>query len=371
MTPVSPVVEEAPTTTESLATPEQPQTQLKERGASKITPEQWRQIVAPAKGADDRRSATQLAVTLAGFFALWALAFLSLNVSYLLTLPLALLAAGFLVRLFMIQHDCGHGSYFRSRRARDLVGFWIGVMTLTPYAYWLRTHAYHHSHAGDLDFRDFGDIQTITRAEYEARSWRGKLAYRLYRNPLILFGFGAAFQFVVKHRYPWDVPRAWKQAWSSVWKTNLALVGVIAVMGFLIGFDRFFLVQVPITFFACSLGVWLFYVQHQFEDSYWHHHDDWNYYDAAIHGSSHLVLPKPLQWMTANIGLHHVHHLNSLIPNYKLQELLDSSPELQQATKITLRQTFGQMKLALWDEKAERLVSFREHKQLLRKTSAA
>ena len=225
--------------------------------------------------------------------------------SYWLTLALAFVAAGFLMRLFMIQHDCGHGSFFKSRRVADTLGFWIGVLTLTPYQYWRKTHAVHHAHSGDLDLRSFGEIETWTVEEYQAKNWFGKLYYRVYRNPLVLFGPGAAFHFLVKHRYPWDVPRKWTQAWASVWKTNLALVVIVAMMWATIGIKAFLLVQVPITLFACALGVWLFYVQHQFEDTYWHHHDEWDFFDAGLQGSSYLVLPKPLQWLTANIGIHH------------------------------------------------------------------
>ena len=322
----------------------------------------WKSMIAPFRGADTRRSILQLTVSATSYFALWAVMLLSLEVSYVLTLLLAFPAAGFLMRLFMIQHDCGHGSYFRSRRARDAVGFCIGVLTLTPYQYWRRTHAYHHAHSGDLDFRGFGDIDTITVREYRALPVHKRLAYRLYRHPVILLGIGPLFHFLVKHRFPWDVPRSWTQAWASVWWTNLSLAAIWVAMAITIGLERFLLVQAPITVITCALGVWLFYVQHQFEETYWHRHDDWDYFEAALHGSSHLVLPKPLQWITASIGLHHVHHLNSQIPNYRLQECLDATPELQQAKRITLRDGFRLLRLTLWDETAQRLIRFRELK---------
>lgn len=324
------------------------------------SPDRWKEIVAPFRGADTRRSVIQLTVTVAGFAGLWAAMYFSLGVHYGLTLLLALPAAGFLMRLFMIQHDCGHGSYFRSRRARDTVGFCIGVLTLIPYQYWRRTHAYHHAHSGDLDLRGFGDIDTLTVREYLALPRHRRLAYRLYRNPLLLLTVGPAFHFLVKHRYPWDVPRDWKQAWASVWWTNLCLVGIVALAWATIGIRDFLLVQGPITLLTCSLGVYLFYVQHQFEDTYWHHHEEWDYFDAAVLGSSHMVLPRPLQWITANIGIHHVHHLSAMIPNYRLEECLEASPELQQATKITLRDSFRLLGLALWDEDRRRLIRFRE-----------
>jgi len=320
----------------------------------------WKEVMAPFRGADTRRSAIQLAITVTGFIAGWTAMLLSLRVHYGLTLLLALPTAGFLMRLFMIQHDCGHGSYFHSKRARDIVGFCIGVLTLTPYQYWRRTHACHHAHSGNLDLRGFGDIDTLTVREYRARPLLSRLAYRLYRNPVVLLGIGPAFHFLIKHRYPWDVPRSWKQAWASVWWTNLCLLAIWVIMAFTIGLRSFLLVQAPVTLIVCGLGVWLFYVQHQFEDTYWYRHEDWDYFDAALHGSSHLVLPKWMQWLTASIGLHHVHHLNALIPNYRLQECLDSTPELQQATRITMADGWRLLRLALWDEDRRRLIGFNE-----------
>ena len=320
----------------------------------------WTKTLAPYFTPDNRRSVIQLLSSALPFFGLWALAYLALDVSYWITVALALPAAGFLMRLFMIQHDCGHGSFFRSRRARDILGFWIGVLTLTPYAYWRKTHAYHHAHSGDLDLRGFGDIDTLTVREYLRLPWLQRMAYRVYRHPLVLFGIGAVLHFVVIHRYPWTTPREWRGAWRSVWLTNLALVGAVAGMSLAIGLKSFLLVQAPITVFACSLGVWLFYVQHQFEDTYWHRHDQWDYYDAALEGSSHLVLPKPLQWLTANIGLHHVHHLNARIPNYRLQEALEAVPELQNATQIRMRDTLELVVLTLWDEEERKLIRFRD-----------
>jgi omega-6 fatty acid desaturase (delta-12 desaturase) len=331
----------------------------------------WNETLSPYFGADTRRSIGQLLASAIPFFSLWTLAYLSLGVSYWLTLALALPAAGFLMRLFMIQHDCGHGSFFKSRKARDRVGFMIGVLTLTPYAYWRKTHAYHHAHSGDLDLRGFGDITTLTVEEYHALPWIRRFGYRLYRHPMVLFGIGAVLHFVAFHRYPWDTPREWKRAWRSVWLTNLALVGIVGLMAVTIGLRDFFLVQAPITIMACSLGVWLFYVQHQFEDTYWFRHEEWDYFDAALEGSSLLVLPKPLQWLTANIGLHHIHHVNARIPNYKLPEAMEAIPELQNPTRVTIRDTLELIRLTLWDEKGQRLVRFREARRLRRERVAA
>lgn len=325
--------------------------------------EYWKKALAPFRGADTRRSIIQLTTTAIAFVALWTAMLFSLEVHYALTLVLAFPTAGFLVRLFMIQHDCGHGSYFRSRRARDWVGFCIGVVTLVPYQYWRRTHAHHHAHTGDLDFRGFGDIDTLTLEEYRALTPLKRLGYRLYRNPIILLTIGPVFQFVIKHRYPWDIPRSWTQAWASVWWTNACLVGIVLLMSATIGLERFLLVQAPVTAISGSIGVWLFYVQHQFEETYWHHNEDWDFFDAALHGSSHLVLPKPLQWMTAHIGLHHIHHLNATIPNYRLPECLEADERLQQATKITFADSWRLLNLTLWDEESQRLIGFREAKR--------
>ena len=337
--------------------PEHPSV-LTDHAPDRTRAEHFRRLVEPYWGADPRRSVVQLLTSAIFFFGLWALMLASLEVGYWLTLLLAIPTAGFLMRLFMIQHDCGHGSFFASRRARDMVGFCIGVLTLVPYEYWRKTHAYHHAHAGNLDLRGFGDIDTRTVREYLALSPGRRLAYRTYRHPLVLFLVGPAFHFLIKHRYPWDVPRAWTQAWRSVWRTNAALLAIGVGMALTIGLGRFLMVQIPLTLMACSLGVWLFYVQHQYEETYWHRREDWDYYDAALQGSSYLVLPKPLQWLTANIGLHHVHHLSARIPNYRLQECMEAVTEFQRVTRVTLRDSFRLARLSLWDEEAERLIGF-------------
>jgi omega-6 fatty acid desaturase (delta-12 desaturase) len=326
--------------------------------------ENWNRILRPYWGADTRKSVIQLLTSAIPFVALWYAMLRSLEVGYWLTLLLAVPTAGFLMRLFMIQHDCGHGSFFKSRRARDWVGRVIGVLLLTPYEYWRKTHAYHHAHSGDLTFRGFGDIDTFTVKEYLSLTRMKRLGYRLYRNPAILLTVGPLFHFIVKHRYPWDVPRAWKHAWRGVWWTNAAIVAVVAVMWMTIGLKTFLMIQGPVTFLACALGVWLFYVQHQFEHTYWHWHEQWDYYDASLHGSSYLALPKPLQWMTANIGVHHVHHMSARIPNYKLQKAHDDNPEFHVVTKMTIKDTWKLLRLTLWDEDHEQLIGFRELRRM-------
>ena len=221
-------------------------------------------------------------------------------------------------------------------------------------------HAYHHAHSGDLDLRGFGDVDTLTVEEYLERPRAGRLAYRVYRHPLVLFGIGALWHFVLKQRYPTNLPRSWKRSWRSVWLTNLSILGVVGALVVTVGWERLLLVHGPIIVLSCAIGVWLFFVQHQFEDAYWHRKPDWDFYDAALKGSSHLVLPAPFRWMTANIGLHHVHHLRPRIPNYHLQKCLEAHAELQEATKVTVRGSWALTRLHLWDSEAGRLIGFRE-----------
>ncbi|MDH3223210.1 MAG: fatty acid desaturase [Gemmatimonadota bacterium] len=318
------------------------------------------EMLAPYNGPDHRRSLAQLLLTATGFFVLWYVMLRSLEVHYALTLLLSLPTAGFLVRLFMIQHDCGHGSFFRSRRLSSVVGHAIGTLTLLPYEYWRRTHALHHAHAGDLEHRGFGDVETLTVEEYLGRSKKERLAYRIYRNPLVLFGVGALWHFVLKQRLPLNIPRGWTREWRSVWITNFALAASVLVMVALVGLPRFLLVHAPVVAVTCSVGVWLFYVQHQFEDTYWERPPEWDFFDAALEGSSHLVLPRPLAWLTAHIGLHHIHHLNPRIPNYRLQACQDDLPVLEAANKISIRGSWAVTRLHLWDGEARRLISFRE-----------
>jgi omega-6 fatty acid desaturase (delta-12 desaturase) len=327
------------------------------------TIEQWNAILAPYLGPDRRRSVTQLLTSVIPFIVLWYLAYRSLAVGYWLTLLLAIPTAGFLVRMFIIQHDCGHGSFFKSRTARDWVGRCIGVVLLTPYDYWKRTHAYHHAHSGDLVFRGFGDVDTFTVAEYLSWPKAKRLRYRVYRSPLVLFGIAPFYQFVLKHRYPPDIPKeGWAVAWRSIWWTNLAIAVVVAVMAMIVGLVPFLMVQVPVTLIGSTAGVWMFYVQHQYEDTYWQWHEAWDYYDASLYGSSFLVLPKPLQWITGNIGVHHVHHMSARIPNYKLQQAHDENPEFHVVAKVRFSDTLKLINLALWDEESRKLIRFKDLK---------
>jgi omega-6 fatty acid desaturase (delta-12 desaturase) len=327
------------------------------------TTERWNRILKPYLGADTRKSITQLLTSVLPFVLLWYLAYRSLEVGYWLTLLLAIPTAGFLIRMFIIQHDCGHGSFFKSRTARDWVGRCIGVVLLTPYDYWKRTHAYHHAHSGDLDFRGFGDVDTFTVGEYLSWPKWQRLRYRLYRHPIVLFGVAPFYQFLIKHRYPADIPRQWKHAWRSVWWTNAAIAAVVVAMWMIVGLGPFLMVQLPVTVIGSTIGVWMFYVQHQYEDTYWHWHEKWDYYDASLYGSSYLVLPKLLQWLTGNIGVHHVHHMSARIPNYKLQQVHDENPEFHVVTRVRFRDTLKLINLALWDEENRKLIRFKDLKR--------
>jgi omega-6 fatty acid desaturase (delta-12 desaturase) len=287
---------------------------------------------------------------------MWA----ALGTGYWICLLLAVPAAGFLVRLFMIQHDCGHGSFFRRRPANDWVGRILGVLTLTPYDFWRHTHGLHHAHSGNLDHRGVGDVDTLTVREFLALpKWR-QFQYRFYRHPIVMFGIGPAYLFIVRHRLPVGLIGSTWHHWLSTMATNLAIAILAATMIQLVGVGPFLLVQLPIILLAGSIGVWLFYVQHQFEDAFWARDERWNFHEAALHGSSHYDLPGVLRWFTANIGVHHVHHLCSRIPYYRLPLVLQDHPDLATFGRLTLLQSLHCVRRVLWDEKGQRLISFRE-----------
>jgi omega-6 fatty acid desaturase (delta-12 desaturase) len=303
---------------------------------------------------------TEIALTLGPLVALWATMWALMHVSYWLSLALAAPAAGFLVRLFMIQHDCGHGAFFRARALNDWVGRFVGVLTLTPYDYWKRTHAAHHAATGNLDKRGLGDIDTLTVQEYLARGWRRRLAYRAYRNPFVMFAIGPAYLFLLQHRLPLGLMRGagWKP-WISTMSTNAAIAVIVALLMWLIGPAAFLMIHGPVILLAACAGVWLFYVQHQFEEGFWAHEGSWSLPEAALKGSTYYDLPIVLRWFSANIGAHHIHHLASRIPFYRLTEALRDYPELADVNRLTLLQSLGCVRFALWDEQARRMISFR------------
>jgi omega-6 fatty acid desaturase (delta-12 desaturase) len=324
-----------------------------------VSPSAWPGRLAPYRTADDRRAIFELAVTGGLFVALWLAMLAALQVSIWLVLLLAIPAAGLMVRLFMIQHDCGHGALFSSRARNDAVGRALGVLTLTPYDMWKSFHAAHHAGSGNLDRRGIGDIDTITVAEYRARGPLRRLAYRLYRHPAVMFGIGPSYMFLFKQRLPFGAMNE-RMAWISTQGTNVAAVALAAVMIYAVGLPAFLAVHLPIVVIAASIGVWLFYVQHQFENTYWEREPDWSHPEAALHGSSFYDLPAPLMWMTGNIGLHHVHHLSSRIPFHRLPKVVADYPELGQISRITFLESLKCVRLTLWDEQRRKLVSFRE-----------
>jgi omega-6 fatty acid desaturase (delta-12 desaturase) len=321
----------------------------------------WRQILASYQRPDHRRSILEIVFSAAPLAILWGLAWFAANhglwwVGLLLAAP----AAGFIVRLFMVQHDCGHRAFFRSAALNDWVGRVIGVVTLTPYDYWRRTHAIHHATSGDLDRRGIGGVATLTVEEYLALpAWR-RLAYRLYRHPLVMFGLGPAFLFFLQHRLPLGTMCEGWRPWVSAMATNLAIALFIGAMIWLAGLNALLFVHLPTMLLAASIGVWLFYVQHQFEFTYWRRRGEWNYTEAALRGSSHYDLPGILRWMTANIGVHHVHHVSSRIPFYRLQTVLRDHPDLKKVSRLSLLDSFRSVGLLLWDEASQRLISLRQ-----------
>jgi acyl-lipid omega-6 desaturase (Delta-12 desaturase) len=320
----------------------------------------WSLRLAKYRRQDNLRGLREIAITTSCFVALWAAAWLLAPLSYWLALLVTVPAAGFLVRIFMIQHDCGHGTLFTKRAVNDWVGRFLGVLTLTPYDYWRNSHAHHHASSGNLDRRGIGDVKLLTVREYTALGPWGRFGYRLYRHPLVMFGLGPTYLFVFQHRFPIGVLRGDKAAWISTLATNLGIVAAMGLMAATLGWGPFLKVHAPITIMAASMGVWLFYVQHQFEETFWASPPDWSPHLAALQGSSYYDLPAPLRWLTANIGFHHLHHLSSKIPFYRLPTVLKEWPELEHVHRLTVRESAECVKLTLWDEQSRRLVSFRQ-----------
>ncbi|HWE46987.1 MAG TPA: fatty acid desaturase [Caulobacteraceae bacterium] len=323
----------------------------------------WRKIFDAYRNPSHLRSSIELAITAGPLLALWGFAIWACAHGWWWAAALSLPAAAFLVRLFMIQHDCGHSAFFRWKPLNDWTGRIIGVLTLTPYDYWRRTHAIHHGTSGNLDRRGLGSVEMLTVDEYRAKGWLGRTAYRLYRNPAVLFVIGPAYMFILQHRLPIGLMRDAK-SWFSVMATNAGVAAIVVALILLPGPGPFFAVVIPSLAIAASVGVWLFYVQHQYEGVAWARDGDWHAQDAALEGSSHYDLPPVLRWLTANVGVHHVHHVSSRVPFYRLSQVLRDHPELKAVGRVTLWQSIKGVRLALWDEASRRLVSFAEAKRL-------
>jgi omega-6 fatty acid desaturase (delta-12 desaturase) len=322
----------------------------------------WYKTIATYGSSDLRKSLWQVLNTFVPYCLLWALMLHSVqrDYPYWITLALAILAGGMMVRIFILFHDCCHGSFFSSRWGNTVLGYVSGIFTFTPFEDWKYGHNSHHATAGDLDRRGIGDIWTMTREEYLAASPRKRLRYRFYRNPFVLFGPGAALLFLIIQRFP--TKGAGKKERRSVLFTNLALLAIVAVAGFTIGLKTYLLVQLPIILVGGTFGLLLFYVQHQFENVYWARHDLWDPMRVALDGSSYLKLPKVLQWVTGNINLHHIHHVRPNIPNYNLQRCYDEVPAFQEVKPITLWKSFSLLRLGLYDEAQRKMITFRSLK---------
>ncbi|WP_188208166.1 fatty acid desaturase [Alkalibacillus aidingensis] len=323
-----------------------------------------RKKIKPFEDADTRASSRQLLNTVIPFLVLWFLAYQSLSISVWLTVLLSVVAAGFVIRVFIIFHDCCHGSFFKNRKLNHLVGTITGVITMFPYQKWKREHAIHHATSSNLNKRGTGDVWIMTVDEYINSSPLKRLQYRLYRNPLIMFGLGPMYLFLVTNRM--NRKDAKKQERWNTYLTNLSIVGLSLCLIWLVGFYAFFIIQFTILIVSGSLGIWLFYVQHQFEDSYFEDESDWDYVKAAIDGSSYYKLPRVLQWITGNIGYHHVHHLSPKVPNYHLETVHEQTPPLQEATTITIKSSLKSINFRLYDEEKKTFVSFHSIKHLLK-----
>jgi omega-6 fatty acid desaturase (delta-12 desaturase) len=327
-------------------------------GTSQPSGASWRETLAPYARPHLGRSLLDVATSVVPYFGLSAAMYYALGVSYWLALAIAIPAAGFLVRTFILFHDCSHGSFLPSKRANMWLGTILGLLVYSPFLRWRHDHAIHHATSGDLDRRGGGDVRTLTVAEYRALPSRAQLAYRIFRNPLVMFGVGPIIALLVGPRL---VSRdARPRLRRSVIGTNFALLALIGALCWLLGWRDYLLVQAPTVLLAGSAGIWLFYVQHQFEDAYWESTDGWSYADAALRGSSYLKLPKVLQFFSGNIGLHHVHHLSARIPNYNLQRAHDENPIFHDVPVLSLADGLRAVRLKLWDEDRARMVTFAE-----------
>ncbi|WP_010173730.1 fatty acid desaturase [Bacillus coahuilensis] len=321
-----------------------------------------RKLVAPYEKSDHMKSTIQLLNTLLPFFLVWFLAYKSLEIHYIITLGFAIIGAGLLTRIFIIFHDCCHHSFYKNRKLNSVLGTITGVLTLFPFKKWQHEHSVHHASSGNLDKRGVGDIWMMTVEEYQQATPMTRLQYRLYRHPIVMLFIGPTYVFLFKNRM--NRKKARKTERLNTYLTNALIAGIIVLLCYTIGWEAFLLVQAPIFLISGTMGVWLFYVQHTFEDSYFEWSEEWEYVKAAVEGSSYYKLPKVLQWFTGNIGYHHVHHLSPRVPNYKLEDAHMNAEPLQHVPTITLRTSLASIKFRLWDEKNKRYIGFKQLKQL-------
>ena len=324
------------------------------------TAQEWMPLLARYREPRFVRSVMEIAVTFVPFVLLWGAAWWAYSISIWLAFAICIPAAGFLVRLFTIQHDCGHGSFFKQKWLNDWIGRALGILTVTPYDVWRQAHSLHHASSGNLDNRSVGAIHTLTVDEYRALPLPARIKYRVFRNPITLFIIGPAYVFLLQNRLPVEFWRGGWRYWVSAMGTNVGIALFAGILIYTMGLSQFLLLYLTITLLAATVGVWLFYVQHQFEDTVWDKEPDWQLHNAALYGSSHYRLPGVLRWITGNIGIHHVHHLNSRIPFYRLPQVLRDYPVLNEIKKLSIWQSLSCINLHLWDEERRKLVSFAE-----------
>jgi len=324
----------------------------------------WQTIVQKYQAPNTKKAIFQIITSFLPFFILWSLMYWSLGVSYWLTLGLGVFNAFFLVRIFIIQHDCGHQSFLKSRKWNNALGFICSFFSLIPYKYWSRSHNFHHAHNGMLEFRDIGDIDLLTVNEFKALSKWGQIKYRIYRTPIVMFLIGPLYYLLIHNRFPFINMKGWKKARRSLIWSNFFLLTFYISMGFIFGWKNFLMVQIPIIVFFAVIAIWFFYVQHQHEESYKQWKENWEYLLSAIQGSTFYNLPRPMMWLTGNIGFHHIHHLSSLIPNYNLRKCNEDHPIFQKyVTVLSFRSSLKCMFHKLWDEETQRMISFREYRK--------
>ena len=325
----------------------------------KETLKDWPKLVAKYGKPDRKKAIIQMMNTFLPFIGLWILMYFSLRWSYWITIGLALINAFFMVRIFIIQHDCGHQSFMKWRRVNNAIGLFCSFFSSIPYQYWSRSHSHHHAHTGQLEVRDIGDINTLTVKEYKELSIWKRIGYRIFRHPIVLFIIGPVYYLAINVRFPLIQIKGWDRVKRAQFFNNVYMILIYAIIAFAIGWKKFFLVQIPILVLFAIIAVWFFYVQHQHEHTYKQWKENWEYLLSAVIGSTYYKLPKVFQWLTGNIGLHHIHHLNSKIPNYNLQKCQNENPILDKfVTKVSFVESLSFMFHHLWDEESQRMISF-------------